>query len=1002
MNNNYTRLNNIAGFLIFGIAALVYWLTMEPTASFWDCGEFISASYKLQVGHQPGAPLFLMIGKLFSILAMGNPAKVAYWINFSSVLFSGATIMFLYWTITALASKLYPKEKNSTETFGVIAAGLIGALACTFSDTFWFSAVEAEVYALSTLFTAVVFWAILKWEKEMDNRWLVFIAFMIGLSIGAHLLSLLAIPAVVLVFYFKKTKQISWTGTFKALGISCLIVGTVQIVIVQYLVLFAAKSDLFFVNTLGFGFGTGAFTFILALIGLISYGIYYSIHHRKYNLNLSLLCLAFTVFGFSSYFMILIRANAKPSINLSNPDQPFSLYSYLGRTNYGDTPLLYGKTFDAKQSDLKETGTEYRKGGDKYEAAGKSYKAIYDKNVLFPRTYSSKPGHARFYQQWLGLSEDQSPSFIQNLSFFSSYQMGFMYMRYFLWNFAGRQNDILGQGHPDSGNWMTGIKPIDGIRLGNQAQLPPSIKANEGHHVFYGLPLILGIAGFIFLYRKNKPVALTVGTLFFFTGMAIILYLNQDPLQVRERDYAYVGSFYAFCIFIGFGVLALKESLTRFAPPKLSLIAASITGLLAVPLLMGTQGWNDHNRSNKTTARDMAVNYLNSCAPNAILFTNADNDTYPLWYAQEVEGIRTDVRVICLQFLSDGDYINQLKKQQYLSAPLPISMTEAQYKRGVRDYIPYVDYGFKDSLELKDLMAVLTSENKDDKVEMNDGSFENFLPAKKIKMSIDAAQLISTNTVKAGDKNKIADQMEWTVSENHIGKAELTMYDILVHNDWKRPVYFGSSLSQDTYIGLDKYLYLEGYAYRLLPLKTDPKDTRDKSQKTNSEVMYHNVMNKMDYSGFKRSAYLDPESRRIAGDTWNFSNALAINLINEGKSEAAHALMMKSIKELPMKNYSITDTISKFNAIRAFYALNDVQQANIMARQTISFLDQELTYMTSLSAPEQRSRLNDIQLAMEVLNGLDQLSGENKQTELNRMVKEKFRNFESIFTKSLG
>lgn len=999
---NYQRINNLVGFLLFGIATFVYWLTMEPTVSFWDCGEFIAASQKLQVGHQPGAPLFLMIGKLFSLLALGNTAKIAYWVNFSSVLFSAGTILFLYWTITALASKLYQKEKSNIEALTAIAAGVIGALAYTFSDTFWFSAAEAEVYALSSLFTAVVFWAILKWESDLNNRWLVFIAFMVGLSIGAHLLSLLAIPAIVLVYYFKKATKISLTGTIKAFLISCVIVGVVQIGIVQYLVLFAAKFDLLFVNTLGFGFGSGALTFVLLLIGVLAYAIHYSIKHRKYNLNLSLLCLAFIIFGFSSYFVIIIRANAKPSINLTNPDNAFSLYNYLGRTNYGETPLLYGRTFDAKQTNIEETGKQYRKGVDKYEESGKSFKVNYDKNLLFPRTHSGKPGHDSFYKQWIGLADGQTPTFIQNLGFFTSYQVGFMYMRYFLWNFAGRQNDEQGQGSLTEGNWITGIKNLDAVRLGSQSNLPPSISKNEGHNTFFGLPLLMGIAGLIFLYRKNKPVTLVIMTLFFFTGLAIILYLNQDPLQVRERDYAYVGSFYAFAIFIGFGVFAVKELLQKIMSGKVSLAIAAVLCLLTAPVLMGMQGWDDHDRSNKTTALDWASNYLNSCAPNAILFTNADNDTYPLWYAQEVEGIRTDVRVVCLQFLADGDYINQLKKQLNLSAPLPISMTNDKYQKGVRDYMPFVDYGFKDSLELKDLFAVLTSDNKDDKIEMMGGSFENFLPTRKLKLSIDADQVVKTNTVAAKDKEKIAAAMEWNFGNEYAGKAELAMFDILIHNDWKRPVYFGSNLSADTYIGLDKYLYLEGYAYRLLPLKRDPKDTRDKMETTNSDVMYSNVMHKLNYTGFNKASYLDPETRRIANSTWGYNNTLANNLMVEGKSKQAHEVLTKSIKELPLKNYSIHDTLDKFEAIRMLYQLNDKQQASLLAKQTMTFIDQELSYIVSLSPEMQQASMRNIQWGMAVLNGMDELTAQGVDPGLNKEVKSRFNKLQTAFSKSLG
>lgn len=996
--NRYQKINNSVGFLLFAIATLIYWLTMEPTLSFWDCGEFITAADKLQVGHQPGAPLFLMIGRMFSLLAMGDTAKVAYWMNFSSVLFSAATVMFLYWTITAIASKLYKQRKKSiTDILTITAAGIVGALAFTFSDTFWFSAVEAEVYSLSILFTAVVFWAILKWESNADDRWLILIAFIIGLSIGVHLLSLLAIPAVVLVYYYKKTSKPSLMGFIKAIIAAGLIWVAVQIVIIQYFVLWAAKLDIIFVNTLGFGFGYGALLFVLLLASGVGYGIYYSIKNKKYNLNLSLVCLTFILLGFSSYFLIIIRANAKPSLNLSNPDNAYSLYNYLGRTNYGQTPLLYGQTFDAQRTALKEKGTEYRRGKERYEVAGKSFEAEYNKNMLFPRVYSDKPHHVNFYKQWLNLADGQSPSFAKNLEFFGSYQMGFMYWRYFMWNFAGRQNDNQGQGGKADGNWISGIKPLDAHRLGSQDNLPPSITSNEGYNRFYGLPLILGIAGLIFLYRRNRNDTFVVLSLFLFTGLAIIVYLNQDPLQVRERDYAYVGSFYAFAIFIGFGVMAVKELLSKLNAPKLSLAIASLTCLLAAPAIMGVQGWDDHNRSGKTTALDWASNYLNSCAPNAILFTNADNDTFPLWYAQEVQGIRTDVRVVNLQYLADDAYINQMKTQVNKSAALPIKMTEDKYVKGSRDYMPFIDYGFKDSVELKELIAVLTSDNKADMVEMNDGSFDNFLPTKKLKLTVDVNQVVKTNTVPTKDKEKITNQMEWTFNKEYAGKADLAMFDILVNNNWERPIYFATTVSSDTYIGLEKYLYLEGYAHRLLPFKPDAEDKRNKMERTNSDVMYVNIMQKFNLKGFKTAAYLDPESRRIAQTTWDLNNVLAHNLMMEGKTDKAHNIMVKSIKELPLKNYSINDTVGKFQAVQNLYQLQDIANANMLAEQTASFLEKELQYIVSLDPTQYTLHSGEIELGMSLLNELDKLTEQNKQTRLNEQIKEKYRKLESHF-----
>ncbi|QNK63846.1 DUF2723 domain-containing protein [Pedobacter sp. PAMC26386] len=992
----YNRINTIAGFILFGIALLTYWLTMEPTASFYDCGEFIATATRLQVGHQPGAPLFLMIGKLFSLLAIGNTSKIAYWINFSAVLASAATIMFLFWTITALAAKVYRKEKTSTKIFSIIAAGAIGALAYTFSDTFWFSAVESEVYALSSLFTAVTFWAILRWEKETNNRWLIFISFIVGLSIGVHLLSLLTIPAVTLVYYFKKAEKTSITGTIKAFLAGCLLVGIVQFALIQYFVLFAAEADLLFVNQFSLPFGSGAITFVLVFAVILCLAISYSIRKQKYNLNMGLLCLVFILFGFSSYLMILIRADAKTNINLSNPDQPYGLYNYLARTNYGSTPLLYGNTFDAKALENTDTGNTYRKGTTKYEVSGKTFNTTYDKNILFPRTYSQKSGHAQYYQHWLNLPEGQTPSFAQNLSFFTSWQVGFMYWRYFLWNFAGRQNDVQSHGGIQNGNWITGIKPLDAIRLGNQSVLPATITTNAAHNVYYGFPLILGIAGLIWLYRKNKAASIVVLTLFFFTGLAIILYLNQDPLQPRERDYAYAGSFYAFAIFIGFGVLALKELLAKIAKPKLSLIIATGICLLSVPVLMGVQGWDDHNRSQKYTATDWAKNYLNSCAPNAILFTNADNDTYPLWYAQEVEGFRTDVRVICMQFLSDDAFINQLKKQANKSAPLPITMAKEKYVSGVRDYFPYVDYGLTDSVELKDLFTVMTSENKEDQVQMTNGEFMNFLPTKKLKLTIDPEQLVKTQTITPAQKAHVTKEMQWTFNKTYASKGDLALFDILIHNNWKRPIYFATNVSDDTYAGLDKYLYLEGYAYRLLPFKTETDDNRDKTEKTNSDVMYANVMTKIDYSAFNKTSYLDQESKRIVFSTWGSNNTLARNLLIEGKPVQANHLMQKCLKDLPLANYSVRDTVNRIYTIQNLYALNQVKQANQLTKETSDFLAQEFNYVCTLTPEFQRAYLQDTRISLYVLGELDKLTTGFNQQELNQKVKGLFKKMADV------
>lgn len=1001
---NFTRINLIAGFIIFIVATVVYWSCMEPTLSFWDCGEFISAAYKMQVGHQPGAPLFLMIGKLFSTLAGSNTAKVAYWINFVSVISSAATIMFLFWTINAIVLKTYKKslaDFSILDTLTVIAAGTIGALAYTFSDTFWFSAVEAEVYAISTLCTAIVFWAVLKWEEKMNDKWLLFIALIIGLSIGMHLLSLLVLPAITLVYYFKKTTKATIIGTLKAFFIGCLLLGIVQFGIIQYVVLLAAKTDLLFVNQFGMGFGIGALTFILLIFTSLVIAIRYSIKKRLYQLNLGLLSFALVLFGFSSYFMIIIRANAKPNINLSNPDTPLSLFSYLSRQQYEEKPLLYGKFFNSTAVESKETGSTYRKGDNKYEVTGKTYQTVYDKNTLFPRTYSSTPQHVEFYKNWMGLGDNETPTFWQNINFFNSYQVGFMYWRYFSWNFIGRQNDEQGQGEINQGNWLSGIKPIDAMHLGNQSKLPLSITGNAGYNLFYGLPFILGILGMAYLYRKNKRASLVIATLFFCTGLAIIIYINQDPLQVRERDYAYVGSFYAFAIVIGIGVLAVKQVLGRLLSHKMSLATATVVCLLAAPALMAFNGWDDHDRSGKTTALEMAKNYLNSCEKNAILFTNADNDTYPLWYAQEVEGIRTDVRVICLQFLNSEAYIDHLKKQQNQSAPLPITMKNDQYKDGTRDYLPYVDYGITDSVELNDLFAVMTSDLKQDKVEMNDGSLTNILPTQKLKLTVDPAQVIASNTVADKDKFKIAPQLEWTFNKKYAYKSDLALFDIIAHNNWKRPIYFSVGVSQDTYIGLDKYLYMEGYTYRLLPLKPDTNPNADKSTQTNTGLAFQHYKN-FDFKGYKTAKFLDPESRRVLYGTWSFSNTLTNNLIAEGEIEKAKIILNKNLAQLPLTNSSISDTLNKIDLVHNLNRINAHQKANQLSNETSTYIAQEFDYILSLSPEKQRAFIYDIKRGLYVLQSLGDISQQFNQPAMAKQIGIQLKQYETRFANSLG
>lgn len=995
---NYNKINNLFGWLCFIIATATYTMTAEPTASFWDCGEFIAAAYKLQIVHQPGAPLFLILQKIFSLLAGTDVTRVAYWMNIGSAVSSGATILFLFWTITALARKTLWKsgeELKPATLVTIIGSGLVGALAYTFSDTFWFSAVESEVYAMSSLCTAIVFWAILKWDHHADeqgaDKWLVFIAYVMGLSIGVHLLNLLVIPAIALVYYFRRYKNPTAKGSILALLAGIVVLAVIQYGIIQYLVKFAAYFDLFFVNTLGMGFGSGVLVFVALLVGALTYGIIYSIKKVKPTLNLILISFAFILFGYSSYAMILVRAKANPALNNSDPDNAFAFLSYLNREQYGDRPLLYGQYFDSQPIDYKQGDNIYRKGAEKYEVAGKKFTTEYDRNTLLPRMYSDDPQHVGYYRDWMKLGETESPTFTDNLGFLFSYQTGFMYARYFLWNFAGRQNDDQGHGNYTSGNWISGIKPVDAMLLGPQDNLPPSITENEAHNTLFFLPLIIGLIGAFWHFKYNQKDAGVVGLLFFFTGIAIVLYLNQNPLQPRERDYAYAGSFYAFAVWIGLGVAGITNFLSRKMAAQTAGILATVLCLLAAPVLMAAQEWDDHDRSDKFTTRDFAIDYLESCAPNAILFTYGDNDTYPLWYVQEVEGVRPDVRIVNLSLLGTDWYIRQMKDKINQADPLPITMPDEKFVQGVRDVIRYYDYKFAEPIEMKNLFEVLTSDNDNDKVPMQDGSKENILPTKNFKITIDPAQILATKTVSESMKDSIATAMEWTYNKNYVTKTELAMFDILAHNDWKRPVYFAVTVPSSNYIGMDKYLYNEGFAYRLLPLKTPAVDsTAQEPELINTDRMYDNMLNKFVWGNMKGAKYLDPETTRMIATITKSFNTLASKLYEEGRVEDAKKVLNKSLEVIPERNYLFYYILHRYYTADLLYKVGETEKANKLVRHTSDYISKELGYLGGLSGNRQRFAMNDIQLGVSVLNELLKITEANKQTALHAELQKQF------------
>lgn len=999
----YNKINNLIGWICFLVATVTYTLTLEPSVSFWDCGEFIASAFKMQVVHQPGAPLFLMIERFFSLLAFGDVTKVAYFMNLGSAIASAATILFLFWTITALAKKMLVKadeEINTSKMISIMGAGAVGALAYTFSDSFWFSAVEAEVYALSSLFTAIVFWGILKWEAHADepqaDRWLLFIAYIMGLSIGIHLLNLLTIPAIAFVYYFRKTVKPTTAGILKTFIVGVLILAVVQYGIIQYLISFGAYFDLFFVNTLGMGFGTGVLFFALVLITALVLGIRHSIKRRKHVLNLALLSTVLIIFGYASYAMIVIRAKADPNLNNSDPDNAFALLGYLNREQYGDRPLLFGPNYNSQRVAVKEGKNLYRKGEDKYEIAGKKTDYEYDRKTPFPRMYSDDPRHVEYYRDMTGLDETQFPTLFDNIGFLFKYQIGNMYMRYFMWNFVGRQNDDQGQGSLYEGQWLSGIKPVDGILLGNQSNLPPSIVESKAYNRFFFLPLIIGILGAVWHFKRNQKDAGIVALLFFFTGLAIVLYLNQKPLEPRERDYAYAGSFYAFAIWIGFGVLAIREWLEKKVTPKNAAIGATVVSMFAAPIIMAAQGWDDHDRSTKMVAHDIAVDYLESCAPNAILFTYGDNDTYPLWYAQEVEGIRPDIRLVNLSLFDTDWYINGMKRKMNESEPLPITMKESQYVQGVRDVMYYQDYKIAGSVELKSILEVLLSDNDEDKVQVTETTKENFIPTKNFHITVNKEDVLKTGTVNPADADKIAPIMQWTFNKGYVTKGTLAMFDILAHNNWKRPIYFASTVPSDQYNGLDSYLYNEGLALRLMPLTPDTAANR--AELINAPVLYNNVMTKFKWGNIKDAKYLDPQSADDISIFSNVWNNTVTGMLKEGKVGEAKKAANKYLEVMPTKFYGMRSMMGTYFMAENFYTLGETAKANEIVTRCADYIQKELVYLADVSDSKNRLvGMQNVRLGMSFLNQMANTAAQYKQMPLADKLNNQFRALETRF-----
>lgn len=918
----FRKLNDLIGWVVFGIATLVYFLTLEPTASWWDCGEYIATAYKLQVGHPPGAPLFQMIGRFFSLFAFGNPTQVALMVNIMSALSSSLTIIFLFWTITLLARKVLldgGNEQNQSAQYLVLSAGAIGALAYTFSDSFWFSAVEGEVYAMSSFFTSLVFWAILRWERVADEphnyRWLLFIAYLVGLSIGVHMLNLLAIPAVVYVFYFKKFKP-DFKGFVLAGVVSLAVLGFIMSFVIPQVVNLASKFELFFVNTLGLPFNSGTLVYFALLITLIVLGLRYTAAKGMPKLNSTILAFMFILIGYSSFFMIIIRSNANTPINENEPNDAISLLAYLNREQYGDWPLLHGQYYNAPVVDYADGSPVYvkdRKAG-KYVITDRRLgtKPIYDDRftTVFPRMWSNqKQSHASIYKQYtnngipirLTKSDGTSevvyrPSFGDNLSYFFGYQLNHMYFRYFMWNFVGRQNDLESQGEIDSGNWISGINAIDKIRLGDQSNLPESMK-NPSRARFYFLPLLLGLAGLFWHLKRNAQDSWVVFMLFLLTGIAIVVYLNQTPYQPRERDYAYAGSFYAFAIWIGFGVIWLYEMLSKALGNKTQTVVAATVISLVVPTIMASEGWEGHDRSGRYAARDFAKTYMTGCAPNSIIFTNGDNDTFPLWYVQEVENFRTDMRVVNYMLASGDWYVHQMAKKVYESERLPLTLTPEQYNKGVNEYIPVLER-IQGPIELMEAIRFIADDREQTKVPLQSGERINYLPSRRLKITIDKDAVIRSGAVPASMRDMIVDEIIWEVKQNGLYKNDLMLLDFLATNNWQRPIYFANPNSVSKVLDADKYCHMEGVVFRFLPVLA-PEYYRNMGG-VNAEVSFDVLVNQASWGNLqKEKVTVDRESYRNSALAKQSYMRTAQALINLNRKDSAIRVLDKSLEFFP-------------------------------------------------------------------------------------------------------
>jgi hypothetical protein len=981
-SEKFKKWNIILGWAAFAIALITYTLTLEPTVSAWDCGEYISTSVKLEVGHPPGAPLFQMLGAFFAMFT-SDVSEIAKMVNFMSALASAFTILFMFWTISNLAKKMALKTGEITDGkyIAILGSSLVGSLAYTFSDSFWFSAVEGEVYAMSSFLMALLFWLGLKWESELHqprgNKWLIIISFVVGLSFGVHILSLLVIPAIVLLYFFKTYKTINLKTTAIATVISVVVLMFVFKFLFPFTLKFFSASELFFINSIGLPYNSGSIIAAIILIALFYFGLNYTRKTKNITANTFVLSILFIMIGFSSWMMLPIRANANTTINENNPSSARELLAYYEREQYGDANVFYDTYYSNSYSREQDAKNPTKDDKPKYEQKDGKYVIVNVYKDVLPN-WSDKhkgfiprmvnPASEKMYKAIAGIPEksNRRPTFAENIKFMVSYQFGYMYGRYFMWNFVGRQNDTQGRLDIFDGNWLSGIDVIDEARLGSQQQLPADVLENKGRNTYYFLPLILGIIGLLYQIKWDKQNFFTLFMFFIFTGFAIIFYTNPRPFEPRERDYAVVGSFYIFAIWIGFGVLALYDYLKNLGPKKPIAIAVTLLSILAVPSLMAFENWDDHDRSNRYTTRLNAQAYLESCDPNAIMFTIGDNDTFPLWYMQEVEGIRTDIKLVNTSLFQTDWYIDQMKRAAYKSAPIPSQLTHDEYKYGTLDVAYYFAELFpqlKDSvLDLDSYMKWIRSDSKRTFYDLDDdGNPEKILPTNKIRIPVNKENVLKYGIVAQKDADKIVPYIDITV-DRALAKNTILMLDILNNFNWERPIYFtGGSNTDSEYIWLKDYLQLDGVAFKLVPIKTPTKIYNKNGQlerelslfdigRIDPEKMYKNIQ-KWDWRNINDGKiYLDEQTKRNSISLRNSLLRLSAAFAIEGDTLKAIEMLDLSLEKLPIKDFDHYSLSMEYPEM--YYKLGEQEKARAAAKTLVKLFKDKLVWYSTFPKDE--------------------------------------------------